>query len=285
MPLTFTKLHGCGNDYLFVDCTRGSKLPGSAEIPAIARYVSNRRTGVGSDGVILICPDRLVDFRMEMYNADGSRGEMCGNGIRCVAKYAFDHGIVSKNEISAETGAGILTLQLFTGADGKVDRVRVNMGKPRLTKAEIPMLGEPSGDQTVNQPLNIMHTVFHITTVSMGNPHCVIFIDDVDNYQVEKYGPLIENHDIFPRRTNVEFVQVISPTEVRQRTWERGAGETLACGTGASAVCVAGVLNGLTDSKILNHLSGGDLELEWAADGNLYMTGPAAEVFSGEITL
>ncbi len=159
------------------------------------------------------------------------------------------------------------------------------MGKPRLTKAEIPMLGEPEDAQTVNQPLNIMHTVFHITTVSMGNPHCVIFVDDVDNFQVEKYGPLIENHEIFPRRTNVEFVQIISRTEVRQRTWERGAGETLACGTGASAVCVAGVLNGLTDKKILNHLSGGDLELEWAEDGNLYMTGPAIEVFSGEISL
>jgi diaminopimelate epimerase len=220
-----------------------------------------------------------------MFNSDGSESEMCGNGIRCVAKYAFDHGIVSNKEISAETGAGILTLQLFTGANGKVDRVRVNMGKPRLTKAEIPMLGEPSGDQTVNQPLNILHTVFHITTVSMGNPHCVIFMDDLENFQVEKYGQLIENHDIFPRRTNVEFVQIISRTEVRQRTWERGAGETLACGTGASAVCVAGVLNGLTEKKILNHLSGGDLELEWADDGCLYMTGPATEVFSGEIKL
>jgi diaminopimelate epimerase len=279
--MKFTKMHGAGNDYVYVNCFEETV----ADPAAVAIKVSNRNFGIGSDGLILIMPSDKADVRMRMFNSDGSESEMCGNGIRCVAKYAFDHGIVSKKEISAETGAGILTLQLFTGADGKVDRVRVNMGKPRLTKAEIPMLGEPGGDQTVNQPLNIMHTVFHITTVSMGNPHCVIFIDDVDNYQVEKYGPLIENHDIFPRRTNVEFVQIISRSEVRQRTWERGAGETLACGTGASAVCVAGVLNGLTDNRILNHLSGGDLELEWAEDGNLYMTGPAAEVFSGEISL
>jgi len=279
--MKFTKMHGAGNDYVYVDCF-AEKIENPAEA---AIKVSNRNFGIGSDGLILIMPSDKADVRMRMFNSDGSESEMCGNGIRCVAKYAFDHGIVSKKEISAETGAGILTLQLFTGAEGKVDRVRVNMGKPRLTKAEIPMLGEPAGDRTINQPLNILHTVFHVTMVSMGNPHCVIFVDDVENFQVEKYGPLIENHDLFPRRTNVEFVQIISRTEVRQRTWERGAGETLACGTGASAVCVAGALNGLTDKKILNHLSGGDLELEWAEDGNLYMTGPATEVFSGEISL
>jgi len=279
--MKFTKMHGAGNDYVYVDCF-AEKIENPAEV---AIKVSNRNFGIGSDGLILIMPSDTADVRMRMFNSDGSESEMCGNGIRCVAKYAFDHGIVSKKEISAETGAGILTLQLITGAGGKVDRVRVNMGKPRLTKAEIPMLGEPAGDQTINQPLNILHTVFHVTMVSMGNPHCVIFVDDVENFQVEKYGPLIENHDLFPRRTNVEFVQIISRTEVRQRTWERGAGETLACGTGASAVCVAGALNGLTEKKILNHLSGGDLELEWAEDGNLYMTGPATEVFSGEISL
>jgi diaminopimelate epimerase len=279
--MKFTKMHGAGNDYVYVDCF-AEKIENPADV---AIKVSNRNFGIGSDGLILIMPSDKADVRMRMFNSDGSESEMCGNGIRCVAKYAFDHGIVSNKEISAETGAGVLTLQLFTGAKGKVDRVRVNMGKPRLTKAEIPMLGEPSGDQTVNQPLNILHTVFHVTMVSMGNPHCVIFVDDVENFQVEKYGQLIENHDLFPRRTNVEFVQIISRTEVRQRTWERGAGETLACGTGASAVCVAGALNGLTDKKILNHLSGGDLELEWAEDGNLYMTGPATEVFSGEIDL
>jgi diaminopimelate epimerase len=222
---------------------------------------------------------------MRMFNSDGSESEMCGNGIRCVAKYAYDHGIVTKKEITAETGAGILTLQLVPGTDGKIEKVRVNMGVPRLKRAEIPMVGEPVDGQIVSQPLNILHTTFQITCVSMGNPHCVIFVDDVESFQVEKYGPLIENHEMFPRRTNVEFVQIISRTEVRQRTWERGAGETLACGTGASAVCVAGALNGLTDKKILNHLSGGDLELEWADDGFLYMTGPATEVFSGDIDL
>jgi diaminopimelate epimerase len=278
--MEFTKMHGAGNDYVYVNCF--TERVDNPEQTAIA--VSNRNFGIGSDGLILIMPSSSADVRMRMFNSDGSESEMCGNGIRCVAKYAYDHGIVSKTEITAETGAGILTLQLFPGTDDKVERVRVNMGIPRLTRAEIPMLGEPAG-RVVNEPLNILHTTFHITSVSMGNPHCVIFIDDVTNFQVEKYGPLIENHELFPRRTNVEFVEIISPTEVKQRTWERGAGETLACGTGASAVCVAGVLNGVTERKILNHLSGGDLELEWAEDGFLYMTGPAVEVFSGTIDL
>jgi diaminopimelate epimerase len=279
--MKFTKMHGAGNDYVYVNCFEETV----ADPEQIAIKVSNRNFGIGSDGLILIMPTDRADVRMRMFNSDGSESEMCGNGIRCVAKYAYDHGVVTRKEITAETGAGILTLQLFTDSRDKVEKVRVNMGKPRLTKVEIPMLGEPQDGRTVSQPLNILHTTFAITTVSMGNPHCVIFVDDVETFQVEKYGPLIENHDLFPRRTNVEFVQIISPTEVRQRTWERGAGETLACGTGASAVCVAGVLNGLTEKKILNHLSGGDLELEWADDGFLYMTGPATEVFSGEIEI
>ena len=277
----FTKMHGAGNDYVYVNCFE-EDVPNPERV---AIQVSNRNFGIGSDGLILIMPSDRADVRMRMFNSDGSESEMCGNGIRCVAKYAYDHGIVAKREITAETGAGILTLQLFTGDDGKVGKVRVNMGPPRLTRAEIPMTGEPAGSQVVAQPLNILHTTFAVTCVSMGNPHCVIFVDDVESFQVEKYGPLIENHDLFPRRTNVEFVQVISRTEVRQRTWERGAGETLACGTGASAVCAAGYLNGLTEKKILNHLSGGDLELEWADDGSIYMTGPAVEVFSGEVDL
>ena len=279
--MKFTKMHGAGNDYVYVNCFEEA-VPHPEKV---AVRVSSRNFGIGSDGLILIMPSDKADVRMRMFNSDGSESEMCGNGIRCVAKFAYDHGIVSNKEITAETGAGILTLQLFTGDDDKVVKVRVKMGPPRLTRAEIPMTGEPSGTQVVGQPLNILHTTFAITCVSMGNPHCVIFVDDVENFQVEKYGSLIENHDLFPRRTNVEFVQVISRTEVRQRTWERGAGETLACGTGASAVCAAGYLNGLTDKKILNHLSGGDLELEWADDGSIYMTGPAVEVFSGEIAL
>jgi len=278
--MKFTKMQGAGNDYVYVNCFE-EKVEDPA---AVAVKVSNRNFGIGSDGLILIMPSDQADVRMRMFNSDGSESEMCGNGIRCVAKYAYDHGIVAKKEISAETGAGILTLQLFTGADCKVEKVRVNMGPPRLTRAEIPMLGNPE-EKVIAEPLNILHSTFSITCASMGNPHCVIFVDDVENFQVEKYGPLIENHELFPRRTNVEFVQILSRTEVRQRTWERGAGETLACGTGSSAVTAACVLNGLTEKKILNHLSGGDLEMEWAEDGNIYMTGPAVEVFSGEIAL
>lgn len=278
--MKFTKMQGAGNDYVYVNC-----FEERVENPEqVAIKVSNRNFGIGSDGLILIMPSEKADVRMRMFNADGSESEMCGNGIRCVAKYAYDHGIVSKKEITAETGAGILTLQLFTDSRDKVEKVRVNMGAPRLTRAEIPMTGD-GPERVMAEPLNILHTTFQITCASMGNPHCVIFVDDVANFQVEKYGPLIENNEMFPRRTNVEFVQVISRTEVRQRTWERGAGETLACGTGASAVCVAGVLNGLTENRILNHLSGGDLELEWAEDGNVYMTGPAVQVFSGEIDI
>lgn len=277
--MKFTKMQGAGNDYVYVNC-----FEETVENPAdVAIRVSNRNFGIGSDGLILIMPSKVADVRMRMFNADGSESEMCGNGIRCVAKYAYDHGIVTKQEITAETGAGILTLQLFTNSD-KVEKVRVNMGTPRLSRAEIPMNGEGSL-QVVNEPLNILHSTFNITCVSMGNPHCVIFVDDVAGFPVEKYGPLIENHELFPRRTNVEFVQVISRSEVRQRTWERGAGETLACGTGASAVAVAGVLNGHTGRQILNHLSGGDLELEWQENGPVFMTGPAVEVFTGEINI
>ena len=278
--MKFTKMQGAGNDYVYVNC-----FEERVEDPAaLAVKVSNRNFGIGSDGLILIMPSDQADVKMRMFNSDGSESEMCGNGIRCVAKYAYDHGIVAKKEISAETGAGVLTLQLVTGADDKVVKVRVNMGAPRLTRKEIPMQGNPD-DKVIGEPLNILHSTFNITCASMGNPHCVIFVDDVANFPVEKYGPLIENHELFPRRTNVEFVQVISRTEVRQRTWERGAGETLACGTGSSAVTAACVLNGLTEKKILNHLSGGDLEMEWGDDGNIYMTGPAVEVFTGEIAI
>ena len=278
--MKFTKMHGAGNDYVYVNC-----FEETVENPAeVAIKVSNRNFGIGSDGLILIMPTDKADVRMRMFNSDGSESEMCGNGIRCVAKYAYDHGIVSKIEITAETGAGILTLQLFPNAANKVDRVRVNMGPPRLSREEIPMSGAPVS-QVVAEELTVLDKTFKITCVSMGNPHCIIYVDDVDNFPVTTYGPLIENHQLFPRRTNVEFIQIISRTEVKQRTWERGAGETLACGTGASAVCVAGVLNNVTDRKILNHLAGGDLELEWVENGPVFMTGPATEVFSGEIKL
>lgn len=276
--MKFTKMQGAGNDYVYVNCFEETV----ADPKQTAIQVSNRNFGIGSDGLILIMPSDQADVRMRMFNSDGSESEMCGNGIRCVAKYAYDHGIVSKSEITAETGAGVLTLQLFPGADGKVVKVRVNMGPPRLTRAEIPMTGHPDA-KVVAEELTVLDRTFKITCASMGNPHCVIFVDDVSNFPVATYGPLIENNALFPRRTNVEFVQIISRGEIRQRTWERGAGETLACGTGSSAVTAACVLNGLTEKKILNHLSGGDLEMEWADDGNIYMTGPAVEVFSGEI--
>jgi len=278
--MKFTKMHGAGNDYVYVDCFKET-VDNPAET---AIKVSNRNFGIGSDGLILIMPSDKADVRMRMFNSDGSESEMCGNGIRCVAKYAYDHGIVTKTEITAETGAGILTLQLFPNAANKVERVRVNMGPPRLAREEIPMNGTPVA-QVVAEELTVLDKTFKITCVSMGNPHCIIYVDDVDNFPVATYGPLIENHQLFPRRTNVEFIQIISRTEVKQRTWERGAGETLACGTGASAVCVAGVLNNLTDRKILNHLAGGDLELEWVENGPVFMTGPATEVFNGEIAL
>ena len=278
--MKFTKMHGAGNDYVYVNCFE-EQVSNPVEL---AIRVSNRNFGIGSDGLILIMPSDKADVRMRMFNSDGSESEMCGNGIRCVAKYAYDHGIVTKTEITAETGAGILTLQLFPDGHGKVERVRVNMGPPRLSREEIPMNGSPAA-QVVAEELTVLDKTFRITCVSMGNPHCIIYVDDVDSFPVATYGPLIENHQLFPRRTNVEFIQIISRTEVKQRTWERGAGETLACGTGASAVCVAGVLNNLTDRNILNHLAGGDLELEWVENGPVFMTGPATEVFSGEITL
>jgi diaminopimelate epimerase len=273
-------MHGAGNDYVYINGFEETV----ADPTALAITLSNRQFGIGSDGLILILPSQNADLRMRMFNADGSESEMCGNGIRCVAKYAFDHGLVDKREITVETGGGIRTLQLYPGASGKIERVKVNMGRPRLTRGEIPMTGAPD-DQVVNQQLQVLDRTFHFTAVSMGNPHCVIFVDNVAEFPLEKYGPAIEKHPLFPNRTNVEFVEILSPKEVRQRTWERGAGETLACGTGASAVCVAGVLNGLTERRILNHLSGGDLELEWSEEGHLDMTGPAVEVFSGEYRL
>ncbi len=276
--MKFTKMHGAGNDYVYVNCFE-EQVSNPAEV---AVKVSNRNFGIGSDGLILIMPSDKADVRMRMFNSDGSESEMCGNGIRCVAKYAYDHNIVNKTEITAETGAGILTLQLFPNRENRIEQVRVNMGPPRLSREEIPMNGSPAA-QVVAEELTVLDRTFKITCVSMGNPHCIIYVDDVDAFPVATYGPLIENHQLFPRRTNVEFIQIISRSEVRQRTWERGAGETLACGTGASAVCVAGVLNNVTDRKILNHLAGGDLELEWVADGPVFMTGPATEVFSGEL--
>lgn len=275
--MRFAKMHGAGNDYVYIN----GFAEAVADPAALAQAVSNRQFGIGSDGLILILPSEVADVRMRMFNADGSEAEMCGNGIRCVAKYAYDHGLVTNKEIRVETGAGVKPLQLFTNAADKVERVRVNMGQPVLKRSRIPMAG-PEAEQVVAESLAVLDRTFAITCVSMGNPHCVIFVDDVDAFPVELYGPAIENHPSFPRRINVEFVQVLASGEVRQRTWERGAAETLACGTGASAVAVAGVLTGRTDRRLINHLRGGDLEMEWAEDGDIYMTGPAVQVFEGD---
>jgi len=276
--LRFTKMHGAGNDYVYLNGF-DQTLPADLERLAIA--MSHRRFGVGADGVIVILPTPNADAQMRMFNADGSESEMCGNGIRCVAKLVHDHGIAKKHALVIETGAGLLNLALQIEG-GKVSLVTVDMGKPRLLAKEIPtLLGGPD-EQVVDHRIDIRgHTLF-ATCVSMGNPHCVIFVPEATDELVLGCGPLIEKDERFPRRTNVEFVEVLSKGEVRQRTWERGSGETWACGTGASAVCVAGVLTGRTDRTILNHLLGGDLRLRWErSSGNVFMTGPATEVFQG----
>ncbi|MBY0460528.1 MAG: diaminopimelate epimerase [Gemmataceae bacterium] len=275
--MRFTKMHGIGNDYVYVDCVR-QKPP--ADPVALSKAVSDRHFGIGSDGLILIGPSERADARMRMFNADGSESEMCGNGIRCVAKFVHDHGIAAKPRLTVETGRGVLTLDLEI-TNGKAERVRVNMGAPILTSADIPTT--LPGDPPVNAALRVGGESFEATCVSMGNPHAVIYCADVSRVALESVGPVLEHAPEFPRRVNVHFVQVHAAGEVTMRTWERGSGVTLACGTGACAVCVAGVLTGRTARKLLAHLPGGDLGLEWAeADNCVYMTGPATEVFSGE---
>ena len=325
--MKFTKMHGIGNDYVYVNCFEEEMK----DPVRLAPIISDRHFGVGSDGLILIMPSKVADCKMRIFNADGSEAQMCGNGIRCVAKYVYDHKITQKNPLTVETLAGVKTVQLFT-TNGKVSSARVNMGKPRLMRSEIPMRGKET--QVIDEILTISVTAhphlnlprqgggiqgnneyspplvggvsacpvpdtrgggellpiseersFRITCVSMGNPHCVIFVDNFDKIDLPHDGVEIERHHSFPERINVHFVKVHSPKEVTMKTWERGSGITLACGTGASAVCVAGVLNKKTGRKILAHLPGGDLELEWSEDGNVYMTGPATEVFTGEWTI
>ncbi|GAB4166056.1 MAG: diaminopimelate epimerase [Geothermobacteraceae bacterium] len=275
--MRFTKMHGLGNDYVYINGFE-QQVPDPV---SLAVRVSDRHFGIGSDGLILILPSGTADARMRIFNADGSEAEMCGNGLRCVAKFVYERGISRSNPMRIETGAGILTVDLFVDADDRVEKVRVDMGRPRLVRSEIPMTG-PAGERAVEIPIEAGGQHLRATCVSMGNPHCVVFVDDVDAFPVTEVGPLLETHPMFPRRINVEFVQVLNRTEVRQRTWERGAGETLACGTGASAVTVAAVLTGRCERRIINHLAGGDLELEWLEDGPVLMTGPATEVFSGE---
>ncbi len=277
--MRFTKMHGAGNDYVYVDCFG---QPPPADPAAMAREISHRRFGVGGDGLILIRPSDVADARMQMFNADGSEGEMCGNGIRCVAKFVYDHGLASTPRLQIETGAGVLAVDARLGDDGRVDGVTVDMGRPILEASQIPTALAASG-RVVDLAATFDGFDCRVTCVSMGNPHCVVFVDELTDSLVHGVGPEIERDPRFPNRVNVEFVQRVSDVEVRQRTWERGSGETWACGTGASAVCVAGVLAGKTARRITNHLLGGDLVLEWdEASDHVYMTGPAVEVFSGE---
>jgi len=273
--MKFVKMQGAGNDYIYVDCTEDE-----IENPnQVARRISDRHFGVGADGLILVCPSQVADFKMRIFNADGSEAQMCGNGIRCFAKYVYDRGLTKKETLRIETLAGIVKPDL-TIEGGKVMRVRVNMGRPRLGRAEIPMTG--GGGRVIDEPLEVDGETVKITAVSMGNPHVVIFVDDVAAAPVETLGPLVENHDAFPQRTNVHFVEVVSPCEARQRTWERGSGETLACGTGASAALVAGCLNEKLQAEASIHVPGGVLEVVWSDDDNVYLTGPAETVFEGE---
>lgn len=302
--MKFTKMQGLGNDYVYVNC-----LEEQIENPSeMAKLVSDRHFGIGSDGLILIRPSDAADFEMEMYNADGSRGEMCGNGIRCVAKYVYDYGLTDKTSISVETLGGIKYLEL-TVEDGMVSLVRVDMGRPKLEAAEVPILCEAVTEECVvdedsvlgggyaedivkigdcrkviNEPIVVDGMEYRITGVSMGNPHAVVFLEDVEGLEIEKIGPKFENHERFPKRINTEFVRVIDRETIEMRVWERGSGETLACGTGACAAAVASILNGLAERKVTVKLRGGDLLVEWEEEtGKVYMTGPAVTVFEGEL--
>lgn len=278
--MKFTKMHGIGNDYVYVNCFQ-EEVKNPAEV---SKYVSDRHFGIGSDGLILIKPSDVADFKMDMYNADGSQGEMCGNGIRCVAKYVYDYGLTDKETISVETLAGIKHLEL-TIEEGKVALVRVNMGSPELVPEKIPVAVE--GERAINVPLEVKGNSYQMNCVSMGNPHCVIFMEeDVRNLNLEAIGPDFENHQRFPKRINTEFVNVLDNQTLRMRVWERGSGETLACGTGACATAVAAMLNGHVQKEVTVHLLGGDLKIQWdGGNAPVYMTGPATTVFDGIIEL
>ena len=270
--IKFTKMHGIGNDFVVIDCREHDVR----EIDDFARRLCDRHYGIGADQVLMLYSSSVADFYMAIFNADGSEIEMCGNGIRCLAKYLVDHGITDKSELEIETPAGIIRPKLIG------EEVRVNMGAPILDGRNIPVNHD---GQVIDFPLSVDGSEFKITAVSMGNPHCVIFVDDVDAFDLERFGPIFERHEFFPNRVNFEIVSVVNDREINMRVYERGAGETLACGTGACASAVAAHLNKKTGKEVLVHLKGGDLKIEIADDGNIYMTGPAEEVFTGEINL
>lgn len=278
--MRFTKMHGISNDYIYVDASK-EKIE---DISNVAIKLSDRHTGIGSDGLVLIMPSEKCDFRMRMFNSDGSEAEMCGNASRCVAKFVYDKGLTKKTSFTLETLAGTKVLNVHLGADGKVETVTVDMGEPILKGLNIPTIFDK--DKVVAQEIEVLGKKVLTTCVSMGNPHSVIFTTGIDSLDLEKIGPSYECHSAFPRKTNTEFVEVISRKEVKMRVWERGAGETMACGTGACGVGVAGVLNGLTDRTVTVHLRGGDLTIEWReSDNHVYMTGGATTVFEGEVEI
>ena len=296
MDIRFTKMEGCGNDYVYISGFEYQLDP--EQKPEIVKKLSDRHFGIGGDGVIFINPSKIADFEMEMWNADGTRGEMCGNGIRCVGKFVYDSGMTHEKEITVESFGKVKYLTLYTGEteDGRelVQSVRVNMGAPILEAKEIPVAADKS--PVVSEPISIAQkdsglkggagTEYRMTCVSMGNPHAVVYIDSTAELEIEAVGPLFENHERFPNRTNTEFVQIIDPEHVKMRVWERGSGETLACGTGCCAVCVAGVLNGFTAPRLEVQVLGGKLLIEWDREENLvWMTGPATTVFEGVITV
>ena len=277
----FSKMHGAGNDYIYVNCFK-EKVE---NINETAKAVSDRHFGIGSDGLVLICPSDVADFRMDMYNSDGSQAEMCGNATRCVGKYVYDRGLTDKTQITLETLAGIKILDLNV-KDGEVQTVRVNMGSPELVPKNIPI--DSNLDRFISEDVEVDGKVYKVTGVSMGNPHAVTFIDDTDSLEIEKIGPKLETHKLFPKKINTEFAQIVDRNTIKMRVWERGAGETLACGTGACAVAVSSILNGLVDRNqpVTVKLLGGDLNIFWdESDDQVYMTGPATTVFDGEIDL
>ena len=283
MKIDFVKMHGLGNDFILIDCLNKS-LGDSSFLSYLAKKLCDRNFGIGSDGLILILSSSKADLRMRIFNYDGSEAQMCGNGIRCFAKYAYENKLVSKIKFTVETLAGTITPKLIF-KDKEISGITVNMGTPKLRRREIPMNGEDT-PTVIEETLKINpEQTFKITCVSMGNPHCITFVNDVQSISVDEIGPKIENHSLFPEKTNVEFIQVLNKQEINFRVWERGVGETLACGTGACAALVAAVLNNKTDRKATIHLPGGDLDIQWANDGYIYMAGPAELVFKGEMTI
>ncbi len=276
MKFSFSKWHGLGNDFVIVN----GFTENIENYPEMAIEVCDRYFGIGADGLVVILPSEIADFKMRIFNSDGSEAEMCGNVTRCMARYVYENGLTDKNKITLETKAGIIKPELIF-IDGILSTIKVDMGEPRLRPVEIPM-NTAASEKVVNELLTIAGFDYHITCVSMGNPHCVIFVDDLNKIDITVIGPMIETHPAFPKKINVEFVQVINKQKVRMRVWERGAGITMACGTGACATLVAAVLNGHTDHKAIVELDGGQLSIEWGPDRHIYMSGPAVEVFRGQ---